>query len=333
MKPATSHVGKRRRRTPRFIAWCVFLGLGCSAGAAAPTGGETHFLTSCEANAECGDELSCLGEVCTSSCSDATDCDALPSAECAEMAQGDSSGARVCDVPCSSDDDCSAVSPAHRCTEGACRAPSSASSCPPGEVAGNQVLVIGDSFLGATHQVTAYLEDLARTSGALEVGERYRDNSAVTANALGGGGIASQYDAAVAEAPVEVVIMDGGGTDILVGTCDPVSSDCQALVDANQAAADLLQQMSDDEVTSVVYVFYPDYEDDATREKVDALRPLIEDTCAQIPVPCHFLDLRPTFADHLAEYTDASGILPSDLGAEASARAIWSVMQDECIAQ
>ena len=49
-------------------------------------------------------------------------------------------------------------------------------------------------------------------------------------------------------------------------------------------------------------------------------------------VPCHFIDLQPLWSGH-PEYTDGSGILPTDAGAGVLADAIWSVMQQDCIAQ
>jgi hypothetical protein len=195
-------------------------------------------------------------------------------------------------------------------------------------------LVIGDSFFAATHQITAYLEDLARGAGALSVGEGYRDNSAVTDNtlALGENGIAAQYAAAVADAPVEVVVMNGGGSDAVVGSCETATADCPVLADAAQAARDLLAQMASDGVAHVLYAFYPDFADTALRDELDALRPLVEDVCGASDVPCHFVDLRPAFLEH-PEYIDASGVLPTAAGAQAAAHAIWSVMQRECIAQ
>lgn len=326
------------------LAWA----LSCSTADRDPTGGETHFLTRCDAASECGDALSCVCGLCTLPCSNPTDCASLPSAECTGIAQSSvcsEPSASLCDVRCTSDADCLEVSSALGCTQGVCRSQPDAgdgaagagggAGCSSGDVAGNQVLVIGDSFFGATHQVTAYLEDLARTSGALGVGERYRDESAVSGNtlALGSRGIEAQYATAIEEAPVAVVIMDGGGSDILVGSCDVPDADCPLLVDANQAATDLLSQMAGDGVQDVVYLFYPDYDDAGIRDEVDALRPLIEATCAESAAPCHFVDLRPAFSGHVTEYTDASGVLPSALGAEAAAQAIWSAMQDSCIAQ
>jgi hypothetical protein len=90
----------------------------------------------------------------------------------------------------------------------------------------NQVLVIGDSFFASSHQITAYLEDLSRAAGTLSAGERYRDNSRLTANALafGGNGIHDEYEAGVTEATVKLVIMNGGGVDVLASSCAPNSS-------------------------------------------------------------------------------------------------------------
>ena len=103
-----------------------------------------------------------------------------------------------------------------------------ANACERGTVPANQVLVIGDSFFATSHQITAYLEGLARNAGAVSVGERYRDRSSLLANALalGGNGIADQYTSGVSEAEVKVVIMNGGGADALLGSCDSANASC-----------------------------------------------------------------------------------------------------------
>jgi hypothetical protein len=210
-----------------------------------------------------------------------------------------------CDVTCSSDADCTALSAAHRCVNGACRA---GGACAGDEVGANQVLVLGDAFLGASHQITAYLEDLARNAGSLATGERYRDNSSTTGNALalGGNGIENQYTSAATEAPVKVVIMNGGGADLLIAACK-TSTDCAPIAAAASAAEQLLAKMAADGVAHVVYVYYPDPEDAALRATVDALRPLLQSVCDSSPVPCHFLDLRTTFAGHYDEYSQNNG--------------------------
>lgn len=328
-----------------LVLAALFLAVGCQAPQDG-TGGETHFLKKCQAGS-CGGGLACLCGVCTRACTGPADCEVLPGGECVP-APASCAGApppALCDADCTTDADCSRISSDHRCEGGWCRAePSGASAaggaggagaCTSGEVDANQVVVLGDSFFGATHQITAYLEDRARTASALAVGERYRDLSSILNNALalGGNGIASQYAEAAAEAPVEVVIMNGGGADILAGSCATLTSDCQVLVDASVAAEDLLSQMATDGVAHVVYAFYPDPVDPDLMAEMDALRPLIEAVCQASPAPCHWLDLRPTFAGRYEEYVQPDGRNPTAAGAEASAAAIWATMQANCIAQ
>jgi hypothetical protein len=291
-------------------------------------------------------------------CTTSTACqDLSPHAECVAVvdrppaaACEDSTAAAFCDVPCTTNEDCVVLSSSYLCFNGFCRASSDigasaaagaggggaeAEACPSGEVPGNAVLVLGDVFIAQSHQITAYLEALAREAGALAAGERYRDYSSTTGNALALGAplIADQYATGQAEGPVQVVIMDGGGADVLRGSCEsPPTPDCQVMVDAVAAADELLAQMAEDAVEHVVWFFYPGPTDAELRAKVDVLRPLLQDACESSAAPCHWLDLRETFADHYGEYmlTDA---IPTAAGAEATAAAIWSTMQRYCVAQ
>lgn len=206
-------------------------------------------------------------------------------------------------------------------------------ACPGRGVLGDEVLFIGDGFLGGTHPVASFVETLARDAGTLGADERYRDKSTVrdSALALGGrNGIAEQYMAALEDGPVEVLIMDGGGTDLAASLCGGEFADCKSLVEANRAAAELLAMAAADGVGDVVYVFYPDTENDLLDAKLGALRDLIEGTCSQSPLPCHFLDLRPTFDGRMQEFASPRG--PTAAGAEATAEAIWRLLQDRCIA-
>ena len=150
---------------------------------------------------------------------------------------------------------------------------------------------------------------------------------------LAGGGIASQYAAAAAEAEVKVVIMNGGGADVLLGQCASADASCPAIAAAAAAARDLLAKMAANGVAHVVYAFYPDPVDALLRAKVDALRPLLESACASSALACHWLDLRPTFAGHYDQYIQADGMNPTEAGSHASAEAIWTTMQKECVAQ
>jgi hypothetical protein len=128
--------------------------------------------------------------------------------------------------------------------------------------------------------------------------------------------------------------MNGGGADVLAGTCDtPPTQSCPVLANAAAATQQLLSQMAADGVQHVVYAFYPNPVDAALQAKMDALRPLVQQACDSSPVPCHWLDLRPTFAGHYGDYVLADGMNPTDAGSAATAAAIWSTMQQNCVAQ
>jgi len=177
---------------------------------------------------------------------------------------------------------------------------------------------------------------LAQKAGSLAANAPYRDNSSLTGNALALAvpTIADQYANGQTDSPVKVVIMDGGGADALAGTCDsPPTANCQILLDAVAAAQQLLSRMAQDGVQHVVYFFYPDPVDASLQAKMDLLRPLVQGACESSPVPCHWLDLRPTFAGHYADYVLADGMNPTDAGSAATAAAIWTTMQQNCIAQ
>ncbi len=340
-----------------------------------PTSGETHFLSLCDPNDDsesCGEGLTCLCNVCTRPCTEDSACSELPAAACVDVgamaACSIASASRVCAVECEEDSDCATLSSAHICAGGVCTSeaqqvspdpvPDSSAPVmssappdagPPGSDAGvpsaplcsasgvsaNEVLIIGDSFFAASHEVTGFLEGLAREAGVLTVGERYRDNSNLITNALGlmGDGIVQQYTRAVEENPVRVVIMNGGGSDVLVVPCETPDAECPTIAAAAAAAEDLLVQMNDDGVTDVLYVSYPDPRDEAVKQMIDALRPVMMDVCESSAARCHWIDLRPIFEGHYDEYVGVGGLNPTPEGSEATAREIWGVMQENCIAQ
>jgi hypothetical protein len=197
------------------------------------------------------------------------------------------------------------------------------------------VVILGDAFFAVEHRVTAYLEDAARASGALSIGQRYRDYSSLVGNtlALQGNGIEQQYLAAAAESAVKVVIMNGGGGDVLVGSCEVISAECPLLTAAAAGARALFERFATDSVEHVVYAFYPDPVPAELREEVSTLRPLLEAACAESPVPCEWIDLRATFEGKEDSYLSADGTVPTAAGAEAAAGAIFATMQRACIAQ
>jgi hypothetical protein len=207
--------------------------------------------------------------------------------------------------------------------------------CASSEVAGPQVIVLGDTFMALTHQITLELEKVARARGALPPDQSYRDQSTVFGNtfALGGTGLADQYSRAIADAPVKVVIMNGGGSDVLQGFCGAPVDNCSVIAEAVDGARQLFARMAADGVEHVVYAYYPDPMIPAVREKVDAMRPLMQAACEDSPVPCHWVDLRTVFSGHYDEYVAGDGLDPTAAGSQASAIAIDETLQSLCIAQ
>lgn len=213
-----------------------------------------------------------------------------------------------------------------------------APTCEKGTTKGKDVLLIGDSFIALSHDITKDLIALARADGALAASDSYRDNS-VSGTQLHGGispQIPQQYVNGEKDAPAKVVVMDGGGNDMLNNTCsDPPTESCQAIQDAVTAVKDLFTQMGKDGVETVVYFFYPENQKNATQKaKVDVLRTQLQGVCySSVSPKCYGVDLRPVFDGHFTEYVLSDGIHPTAAGSQASSEAIWSVMQKNCIAQ
>jgi hypothetical protein len=239
-----------------------------------------------------------------------------------------------CDAECADDAACAELGAGYRCDRGYCRVLSD--GCETGATPGSEVVVLGDSFL-ASGEITLSLEELAREAGALSAAENYRDHSTpITGHfALEPPGLSTQYATAQEEGAITVVIMDGGGADVLMGECpEPIASDCPILEDALSGADALFQTMADDGVEHVVFFSYPDYVgNERVKATIDVLRPLLEQRCESAPLPCHFLDLRPTFAGNYDAYILPDGQNPTSEGARATAEAIWSLMQQRCVAQ
>lgn len=200
------------------------------------------------------------------------------------------------------------------------------------------MVIVGDSFYALSGEITNALENRARSSGALGAGENYREN-AVSGTRLSGGfspNIPQQYANARQAGQVKVVIMDGGGNDMLQGSCsNPPNASCTDIQNAVNAADNLFDQMAMDGVEYLIYTFYPDpVGNSQLQSRLDVLRPLIRQEVESSPVPTSlFIDLRPVFAGNYSQYVLSDGIHPSTAGSNATADAIWDVMQDYCIAQ
>jgi len=198
-------------------------------------------------------------------------------------------------------------------------------NCVRGQVNADEVLWIGDSWILFPGSQRTRVRDLARAAGALPPAEDYV-NGAVAASFMAD--IANQYATRQAGATkVKVVLMDGGTWDTLVGN----GSGASVTTAANAFSQFLARVAADGTVEHVVYFLPPEI---PGIPGVAALRPFVQQACAQSVVPCHFLDVQLLWAGH-PEYTDPAtgGILPTEAGAIVLADALWAIMQDECVAQ
>jgi len=184
----------------------------------------------------------------------------------------------------------------------------------------------------------------------------------------GQGNIPYQFDsmAVTANPDIKVVIMDGGGNDILINnrSCltTAVQGDtmCHMVIDASVARAQMLEQdMAGKGVKGIVYFFYPHVDPTAglsgphANDWLDYVYPKAAATCCGGNVPpsgdltcsgsgpgagvtCVFIDTRPEFEGHNmpgANYWFQDGIHPTQPGATAIANKVWAQMQKYCVAQ
>lgn len=200
-----------------------------------------------------------------------------------------------------------------------------------GMTSGNEVLVIGESFIAASHGITRTIENLARENGSLAQGESYGDRS-VSGTRLTGGidpTITDQYLEYSGRDAVKYVLMDGGGNDCLQAAGQQPAS-------ALGAAEALFAQMASSGVEKIVYFFYPvalpPIGNDSLNNCLDTLRPPMKELCDGLTSPkCYWLDLREVWDGH-PEYTQ-DGIHPLPAGDTATGEAIWEVMVENCVAQ
>jgi hypothetical protein len=168
-------------------------------------------------------------------------------------------------------------------------------------------------------------------------------------------------------ADIKVIIMDGGGNDVLIGntscetTAPPMNTSCvttiqNALDEVNMKLMEVAQKG----VKWVIYFFYPHLSTagggilsnpaPAVNETLDYAYPLAERTCCGTSftsdknnyscvgepvsgVKCLFIDTRPAFEGHLTDYIKSDNVHPTQAGADVITNLIWTQMQANCIAQ
>jgi lysophospholipase L1-like esterase len=206
-------------------------------------------------------------------------------------------------------------------------------TCERGQVKADEVVFIGESFIAQTGAIPRMLSQLARDAGTIGMNESYR-SSAVSGTQLTTGENPMQYATAKSASPIKVVLMDGGGNDLLFGDrCKSGFDDsCKEIVTVVDT---LFKQMNTDGVQDVVYFFYPDPMGIGAniKDAMDILRPEMKKLCdGTTEVRCVWVDQRESWSGNYGSYT-SDGIHPTDAGAMASAKQIWGAMVANCIAQ
>jgi lysophospholipase L1-like esterase len=175
-------------------------------------------------------------------------------------------------------------------------------------------------------------------------GETYRDYSApgtTIDTPQGAGTIPPQWTRAKqADSDIKLVIMDGGGNDILGSlTClaagSSMNSMCTGIVQrVTDVATQMINDMKSIGVRDVVYFLYPhvpiggDEMDDYAITQAQAM-------CAGLTSStfgCHLVDTRMAFQGH-PEYFGTDPIHTNATGAQVIAQLVWDTMKSNCIAQ
>lgn len=232
---------------------------------------------------------------------------------------------------------------------------------PPCVKDGSEVVLIGDSYINwGTH---TFPQDMNAVS-MMTIGLY-----AVGGTSMGSGGIGlipPQFDTALAAHPtIKVVIMDGGGNDVLLpdtvqfpqggdckmkGSMSPSIPDCQKIVQtALDAGTKLFLHMADKGVKDVMYFFYPHVPLNTVlggtdpNGMLDYALPKIKAACdgaydtsfaanPQKTLRCHFIDTVPIFDGHM-DYFAAGDVHENPTGSKAITAAIWAQMKTDCVGQ
>jgi lysophospholipase L1-like esterase len=179
------------------------------------------------------------------------------------------------------------------------------------------------------------------------------------------GNVPAQFDAAAGEhADIKLVIMNGGGNDVLLPeagapdckneTGSSKDPGCTAIVKLSlDTATSLVMHMADKGVRDVVFFFYPHIPSvdgglggTNANEILDYAYPTAADSCNQAnamtggKINCHFIDMRKPFADTGAidgagPWTNISddGVHPTDAGQKIQAAQIVDTMKRACVGQ
>jgi hypothetical protein len=178
----------------------------------------------------------------------------------------------------------------------------------------------------------------------------YRNYSAGGTLMLPGSIPAQLTRAIAADGDIKLLIMDGGGNNVLIGArqCLNVGSstnpDCHRVVqEAITVSEALMKTAADAGIRDVIYFYYPElppslFGGAAPSEMLNYSLPLAKASCEGAnartggALTCHFIDTRPLFQGR-PDFLGGDQLHPSAAGAQAIGTAIWDVMKQKCIGQ
>jgi lysophospholipase L1-like esterase len=217
---------------------------------------------------------------------------------------------------------------------------------------GKEVVFIGDSYSNyaiAHRPLASFLGEIAAKEGALMAGDSYRDLAvAGTTLAAPPADIPNQWETAKATKPIKVVVMTGGGNDVLINNqqCRAEGSeskaDCKEVVQNSlDTAKKLFTDMQGTGVSDVLYFWYPHipgglltgYERGTSIS--DYTYPMLEAIAKSASTDTFHVYTVPTVAifENHPEYFYSDGLHANDTGEAKIAEAIWKAMKDNCIGQ
>ncbi|GLT16621.1 hypothetical protein GCM10007938_03970 [Vibrio zhanjiangensis] len=202
----------------------------------------------------------------------------------------------------------------------------------------NDVITLGDSIFDLSGELQQFLEgpEMANTT--------FRDYTLSGAKLSGGivaKPVVEQYQDAQADDPnINVIVMDGGGNDILLPAMifDPyeckttwyrpeLSDKCTSLVDDVYVdTVNLLNQMKQNDVQQVIYLgyYYTTGNKTDLHQAIDYGDRRLIDACNNTTVSCQFVDPRSNIT---SEDVLSDNIHPNTSGSQKLAQAIWPYLE------
>jgi lysophospholipase L1-like esterase len=210
-----------------------------------------------------------------------------------------------------------------------------------------EVVFLGDSYVDyavAHPNLETLVSNDAVKDGALMAGQAYRSYAVAGATmaAQSLNMIPPQWPSAKAANPdIKVVIMDGGGNDVLINNpqCkNPGSQNdatCKMVVNNTvMAVGNLIDDFQKTGVGDLIYFFYP-HAPTGGADISDYALGILQNSAKLLTTAdfrMYVVDLVPLFNGH-SDYYYLDGIHANATGEQVIADAIYKVMKDHCIAQ